>query len=201
MAAISSAPTTFSAIATQSASVRVSIRSSRTGSIPAARAMSGPSVPVKRADQRQAISATTSPAPPQITIRSDGPTDRMSPKSRAVRSTLTSVKSATATSPRGQRAVRQHPQRRVRAVALRRQPQQQQREGQRGRQHHRRHRQRGGQRQRDAQDRAVRGGVPEIGHPAPDHEAAERCRGQSHADARQRGAKQEVVPDHSRRAR
>ena len=99
MAEISSAPTTFSATATTSASARVRMNCSRFGSMPLACARSAFSVAVSSPDQRQTSSATTSAAPPQITRRSPFVTARMSPSRIAIRSTRMPPVSATTTSP------------------------------------------------------------------------------------------------------
>ena len=80
IAAIKSAPTTFSATATTTASARVRISRSRSGFRPAEWARSSFSVEVSSACQRQTRSATTTAAPPQIRPRSAVVTARISPK-------------------------------------------------------------------------------------------------------------------------
>jgi hypothetical protein len=95
--------------------------------------------------------------------------------------------------PAGERGVGEHAEQRVHGDPAPGQA----RHGDRHRQRHQRdaekQRQIEGQRQRDAEDRRMRRGVAEIGHPPPHDEAPERPRGQRDADARQRGAGEEIV--------
>ena len=104
IAAISSAPTTLSATATTTASARVRTSPSRSASIPEAAASSRDRVAVRSRDQRQAMSAITSAAPPQITTRSVALTARMSPNRKAERSTRTLGTKEIATRPRARAA-------------------------------------------------------------------------------------------------
>ena len=99
--------------------------------------------------------------------------------------------------PEGQRRMRQHAQQRIHGEAAPRQA----RDGAR---HRQRHGQRAGedrdvegQRQRHAEDRGMGGGVAEIGHAPPHHEAAQRRGGQRHAQPREGGASEEIGEDHS----
>ena len=133
--------------------------------------------------QRQATSATTSAAPPQITARSAARHREDVAEEIADQVDPHPGRKLSATSPARERRVRGDAEQRVGRIARARRP----RDGQRHRQRRRPRRptttgSAGRERQRHPEQRGMRGGVAEIGHPPPDDEAAERPGRQRDAD-------------------